>query len=215
MNADTTRSGQRLGRVASAGLFPAALLLLAAAVLAVPLAGQTSAAAKPAGKPPEQQAKSFKPHAIFLPVIYYTPETRLALGAGGVLNYRLGLNKETTRPSSLWILFVYTLNSQIQASLRPEIYLPGNRYVVNATLKYELFPTRFYGVGNDVLPSAAETYTPESLIGRKVVIVANLAPRKLRGLESNGMIVAASFGEKGTPILCGFLEDVPVGAKLK
>jgi methionyl-tRNA synthetase len=60
----------------------------------------------------------------------------------------------------------------------------------------------------------AEAYPPETLIGRKVVIVANLAPRKLRGLESNGMIVAAS-PEGGKPILCGFLEDVPVGARLK
>jgi methionyl-tRNA synthetase len=60
----------------------------------------------------------------------------------------------------------------------------------------------------------AEAYSPETLIGRKVVIVANLAPRKLRGLESNGMIVAASV-EGGKPVLAGFLEDVPVGAKLK
>jgi methionyl-tRNA synthetase len=60
----------------------------------------------------------------------------------------------------------------------------------------------------------AEAYTPESLIGRKVVIVANLAPRKLRGLESNGMIVAASI-EGGKPVLASFLEDVPVGARLK
>jgi len=60
----------------------------------------------------------------------------------------------------------------------------------------------------------AEAYTPEQLIGRKVVIVANLAPRKLKGLESNGMIVAASV-EGGKPVLAGFLEDVPVGAKLK
>ena len=60
----------------------------------------------------------------------------------------------------------------------------------------------------------AEAYTPESLIGRKVVIVANLAPRKLRGLESNGMIVAASV-EGGKPVLASFLEDVPVGARLK
>jgi methionyl-tRNA synthetase len=50
-----------------------------------------------------------------------------------------------------------------------------------------------------ILAGIAETYTPEQLIGRKVVIVANLAPRKLRGLESNGMIVAASVGEAGTP----------------
>ena len=61
----------------------------------------------------------------------------------------------------------------------------------------------------------ALAYTPESLIGRKVVIVANLQPRKLRGLESNGMIVAASVGDEGKPVLAGFLEDVPIGAKLK
>ena len=61
----------------------------------------------------------------------------------------------------------------------------------------------------------ALSYAPESLIGRKVVIVANLQPRKLRGIESNGMIVAASVGEDGKPVLAGFLEDVPVGAKLK
>ena len=61
----------------------------------------------------------------------------------------------------------------------------------------------------------ALAYKPEDLIGRKVVIVANLQPRKLRGLESNGMIVAASVGEDGKPVLAGFLEDVPVGAKLK
>lgn len=61
----------------------------------------------------------------------------------------------------------------------------------------------------------ALSYSPESLIGRKVVIVANLQPRKLRGIESNGMIVAASVGEDGKPVLAGFLEDVPVGSKLK
>jgi methionyl-tRNA synthetase len=60
----------------------------------------------------------------------------------------------------------------------------------------------------------AEAYEPESLIGRKVIIVANLAPRKLRGLESNGMIVAAS-PEGGKPVLAGFMEDVPLGTRLK
>ncbi|MGH9615871.1 MAG: methionine--tRNA ligase [Acidobacteriaceae bacterium] len=66
-----------------------------------------------------------------------------------------------------------------------------------------------------IVAGIAEAYTPESLIGRKVVIVANLAPRKLRGLESNGMIVATSIGEKGKPVLAGFLEDVEIGARLK
>src|SRR3954471_7089900 len=65
-----------------------------------------------------------------------------------------------------------------------------------------------------IVAGIAEAYAPETLIGRKVVIVANLAPRKLRGLESNGMIVAASL-EGGKPVLAAFLEEVPLGARLK
>src|SRR4051812_23320227 len=65
-----------------------------------------------------------------------------------------------------------------------------------------------------VLAGIAEAYAPETLVGRKVVIVANLAPRKLRGYESNGMIVAASL-EGGKPVLASFLEEVDVGARLK
>jgi methionyl-tRNA synthetase len=66
-----------------------------------------------------------------------------------------------------------------------------------------------------IVAGIAKAYDPEKLIGRKVVIVANLQSRKLRGLESQGMIVAASLGDEGLPVLAGFLEDVPVGAKLK
>lgn len=66
-----------------------------------------------------------------------------------------------------------------------------------------------------ILSGIAEFYEPEALVGRKVVIVANLAPRKMRGLESNGMIVAASVGDHGHPYLASFLEDVPLGARLK
>jgi methionyl-tRNA synthetase len=65
-----------------------------------------------------------------------------------------------------------------------------------------------------ILAGIAEYYEPEKLIGRKIVIVANLAPRKMRGLESNGMLLAASL-EGGAPVLAGFLEDVPLGARLK
>ncbi len=61
----------------------------------------------------------------------------------------------------------------------------------------------------------AQFYEPDSLIGRKVAVVTNLAPRKLRGVESNGMIIAASVGPEGRPVLAGFPEDVEVGARLK
>ncbi|MGH9803900.1 MAG: methionine--tRNA ligase subunit beta, partial [Candidatus Acidiferrales bacterium] len=66
-----------------------------------------------------------------------------------------------------------------------------------------------------VVAGIAEVYAPETLVGKKVVIVTNLQPRKIRGLESNGMIVAASVGDHGRPVLVTFTEDVPVGARLK
>jgi methionyl-tRNA synthetase len=65
-----------------------------------------------------------------------------------------------------------------------------------------------------IVAGIAKAYTPEQLINRKVVIVANLAPRKLKGIESQGMIVAASL-EGGSPALAAFLEEVPIGARLK
>jgi methionyl-tRNA synthetase len=65
-----------------------------------------------------------------------------------------------------------------------------------------------------IIAGIALAYKPEELIGRKVVIVANLQPRKLRGLTSQGMIVAAST-ENGPPVLAGFHEDVSLGARLK
>ncbi len=43
-----------------------------------------------------------------------------------------------------------------------------------------------------IVAGMALAYKPEDLVGRKVVVVTNLQPRKLRGVESNGMIVAAS-----------------------
>jgi methionyl-tRNA synthetase len=66
-----------------------------------------------------------------------------------------------------------------------------------------------------VLAGIAQYYEPEKLIGRKVVVVANLKPRKLRGFESQGMVVAASIGEEGRPVIATFTEDVPNGARLK
>jgi methionyl-tRNA synthetase len=66
-----------------------------------------------------------------------------------------------------------------------------------------------------ILAGLAEYYEPEKLNGRKVVVVANLKPRKMRGLESQGMICAASLAEEDTPAIATFLEDVKIGARLK
>ena len=64
-----------------------------------------------------------------------------------------------------------------------------------------------------VVAGIAESYEPGDLLNRKVVVVTNLKPARLMGIESNGMIVAASVG--GRAVLATFAEDVPNGAALK
>jgi methionyl-tRNA synthetase len=66
-----------------------------------------------------------------------------------------------------------------------------------------------------ILAGIAAWYNPEELLGKKIVIIANLAPRKMRGLESHGMLLAASHGEDGKPILATFSEDIALGSRLK
>jgi methionyl-tRNA synthetase len=64
-----------------------------------------------------------------------------------------------------------------------------------------------------VVAGIASRYAPEELVGRKVVIVANLQPAKLMGIESNGMVLAASIG--GEPSLLAVDPSVPAGTKVK
>lgn len=67
--------------------------------------------------------------------------------------------------------------------------------------------------GRQVVSGIHAWYEPEDLIGKKVVVVANLAPAKLRGVESQGMILAADVGDSAKVL---FLDDsVPAGAKIR
>lgn len=70
------------------------------------------------------------------------------------------------------------------------------------------------GAARSIVAGIAEAYTPEQMVGRKVVIVANLQPRKLRGLLSDGMILAAT-PEGGPPVLVSLGADVPPGTRLR
>lgn len=56
-------------------------------------------------------------------------------------------------------------------------------------------------------------YSPEDLVGRKIIVLANLEPKKLMGLESQGMLLAADVD--GRPVLLKPDEDVPSGAVIK
>lgn len=65
----------------------------------------------------------------------------------------------------------------------------------------------------DVIIGGAEYYQPEELVNRKVIVIANLEPRKIAGIESNAMLLAADLNDK--PFWLTVSEDVPLGTKIK
>ena len=65
----------------------------------------------------------------------------------------------------------------------------------------------------DVIIGGAEFYQPEDLVRKTVIVVANLEPKKMAGVESNAMLLAADVNEK--PIWLTVSDDVPLGTKIK
>jgi len=64
-----------------------------------------------------------------------------------------------------------------------------------------------------VVAGIAQSYSPETLVGKSIILVANLAPRTLRGVESQGMVLAAE--SDGQIVLAGFDSSVNPGSKVK
>ncbi len=64
-----------------------------------------------------------------------------------------------------------------------------------------------------ILAGVGTVYTPEEMVNKQIVVVANLAPRTMMGLESQGMLLAASEG--GAPVLLSPLKEVPSGTKVR
>jgi methionyl-tRNA synthetase len=68
-------------------------------------------------------------------------------------------------------------------------------------------------VVRQIVAGIAQHYAPDALVGRTVVVVANLKPAKIRGLESQGMLLAAGFGDS-LRLVGVDGDDVPGGASV-
>lgn len=97
-----------------------------------------------------------------LPIVYYSPETKLAFGSGGLFTYRFGLFFKQSRPSTLYFAAVYTLMKQFSFQIKPEIYLKNNSFFLTGNFLAERFPTKFWGIGGNTEESMLESYTPQN-----------------------------------------------------
>ncbi len=69
------------------------------------------------------------------------------------------------------------------------------------------------GQTRQIVAGVAKAYTPEQLVGKKIIVVCNLKPAKLRGVESQGMLLAADLD--GRPIIATFEDDVKPGTRVR
>ena len=65
----------------------------------------------------------------------------------------------------------------------------------------------------DVIIGGAQYYQPEELVGKLVIVIANLEPKKMEGVESNAMLLAADVDDK--PFWLTVNEDIPLGSPIK
>jgi hypothetical protein len=106
----------------------------------------------------EKKKEERKSGIVALPVVFYTPETKLAFGAGGIYYFPLTADTTVDRPSNVSFTGVYTQRKQSYVELNPDFYL-GHGYHIQAVGRYYNFPDYFYGIGNATSADNEESFT--------------------------------------------------------
>lgn len=149
----------RVRRIASAG---STFLLIILFTLSVHLSADTKAKSQSGQITIVEKDEKDKVGITILPILYYTPETKLAFGAGSLFTYRFGLFFKQARPSTLFLAAVYTQMKQFNLQVKPEIYLKNNSVFLTGSFLAERFPTKFWGIGAEADESLEESYTPQT-----------------------------------------------------
>jgi hypothetical protein len=106
----------------------------------------------------EKQAEEKKSGIVALPVVFYTPETKLAFGVGGIYYFSVTSDKTVDRPSNIAFSGVYTQRKQSYIEINPDFYL-GHGTHIQAVGRYYNFPDYFYGIGNATSADREESFT--------------------------------------------------------
>ena len=120
---------------------------------------------------------------VILPLVYYTPDTRLAYGAAGVYYFRLkDRSGEESRLSYAQLLVDYTQNKQLDVWGQWNIFTGGEKFLLKGELRFRNFPDRFYGIGNNTPQSAMERYSYD-LLSFKFLMLRNLGRKWFAGFD--------------------------------
>ena len=116
------------------------------------------------GQPCEDTTQTKSGKFLAIPLVKYSPETRLAFGAVAVYYFRPKGAAPKTRLSSLRIPITYTINQQYKFKLSHEIVLDNNRHIFLGEAAWSRFPLSFYGIGPTAAAADQELYTTQTLL---------------------------------------------------
>ena len=94
----------------------------------------------------DSTADHYKNSMIVLPAFGSSPETSLLLGGVGIYQFKMGDPKKETRPSSVVLSGIYTLNNQSSVAIQPSLILENEKAILNGIFAYSYFPEAFWGV---------------------------------------------------------------------
>lgn len=93
-----------------------------------------------------------------LPVVFYTPETRLGFGAAGVYAFNFRGDSLGARPSSVQLVAAYTLNEQLLLHFPFNLFISNGNYYTYGEVSYYRYIYQFFGIGNEARLDQEESY---------------------------------------------------------
>ncbi len=132
-----------------------------------------------AAEAPVDSAAAARSSLSVVPALFYSPETRLGAGAFAIRTFRPAASDEKTRPSSLTVGLLGTVEKQALVIVAADLYRRGEAWRWMGLGAWSYFPTKFYGVGAETSDANEEDYTPRTL-----ALQAQGLPRVAAGLRA-------------------------------
>ena len=120
----------------------------------------SSAIGSKAEKNEEEERKDRKNNQLLvLPIVYYTPETRIAGGLGGIYYLRSLENRLMGHPSTIFMDVIYTQNKQLILEITPDLYLKEGKFHLVGYVGFKRYTDKFFGIGSQSTKDMEEDYS--------------------------------------------------------
>ena len=159
----------------------------------------------------QEPAAQKRSGVVYLPILFYTPETKIGGGALVNYHYRESGKERTSRPSTLMPSLIYTQKKQAVAQLITDLYWRNETYNLKSYTGYIKFPDTFYGIGHNTPEDMEENFTSRSArlevsfqkkvrSGWHVGVQYDLIYSKLLEVEEGGLLTKGTIlgSEEGT-----------------